>query len=780
MLRRNRVALLTLALLSLLPSIGNAAPVRGSILFLNGTPYDWRISDVRSDRMKQWNFPAVIGAGTNARAYVEYLDKDGFPYGEVTYSFGGTGLAFKVIGRQTLTNFDLKVELTNLALPGYPRGSTMNLGSIPGNEAWFMVAGKFGSFTSNFAGTAWMHDNLHVLGNRSLRHLCIPGAHDAGMSMVTGGTAYANSCNTITQVLPVAGQLRMGVRYFDLRPVISGGEFYTGHYTDTSDYGWQGTNGQSLASIIDGVNAYTLVSPELIVLHFSNDLNTDVGRPYRRFTQAEWDRLLFQLRRLNYRVDTFNHSDVDLTTVKLADLIGSQAAVLIVAEPADPRVSIRSLTTEGIYTTRNFPIYNQYAATDNVKKMMEDQLGKLQAQRPNPDAGYFLLSWTLTQSDGAAARCTFWLGGSILPMAREANRRLADSVLQASSSWTYPNILYIDAVESFDIAALAMAVNGKASRSPPQEYVIYKGSGADPGIYVAHSLDGNLSNGSAWNLIRTNAAINTSDTPGTVSFAGRVYVLYKGAGSDSRIYVAQSGGNILDGNAWSANPLNSAINTSTAPGVAILNGTPYMLYKGAGADTNVYIARSAGNRLGDGNSWSAQRLNPGINTNDAPAVAAFGGVLYLLYKGSGDSNIWIARSSGDVFDGNTWTANRLNPGISTDTAPGVVVYGGYLYVFYKGPAGDTNIYIARSRGRDVFDGTAWDYARLNPGINTTAAPKPVVVGDSLYLFYKGSGDDNIWIAEPQSPDVLDGEAWRWERLNPAINTSTGPGAATTW
>jgi hypothetical protein len=84
------------------------------------------------------------------------------------------------------------------------------------------------------------------------------------------------------------------------------------------------------------------------------------------------------------------------------------------------------------------------------------------------------------------------------------------------------------------------------------------------------------------------------------------------------------------------------------------------------------------------------------------------------------------------------------------------------------------------QGRDIFDGSIWEYARLSPGINTTAQSKPVIVGDRLYVFYKGSGDDNIWIAQPLAPNLLDGNAWRWDRLNPAITTSTGPGAATTW
>ena len=106
-------------------------------------------------------------------------------------------------------------------------------------------------------------------------------------------------------------------------------------------------------------------------------------------------------------------------------------------------------------------------------------------------------------------------------------------------------------------------------------------------------------------------------------------------------------------------------------------------------------------------------------------------------------------------------------------------------MFYKGSGNDTNIYVARSTG-DPFNGFTWKYDRLNRGINTTSAPQPVVVGDSLYLFYKGSGGDTkIWVAQPPllpsaSADLLSvrGDDWRWDPLNPPINTSAAPWAGT--
>jgi hypothetical protein len=794
MLRRNRVVLFAIALLAFLPSVAKAGE-GGLITLVNGTPYNWRASDQRSYQMNWWGFPDVITAGSTATLYVEWsqgiFETVTDDSGVVTFSLEGTGLSFQ-LQATAASGFDLRVVLNNFSTLGNPTGSTIDLGWKHDGSVNFILAGEAGNFTSSNLPNAWMHENLSVLGSQSLRHLCIPGSHDAGMSTFTDHTAGGRPCNTVTQTKGVLDQLRSGVRYFDIRPVITNGQFVTGHYTPPIPVlGVQGANGQSLDSIIDDVNTYTAANPELVVLSLSHDLNRDAGD--RWLTSNEWCDLLTHLRqRLNYRFP--NSTGVDLTALPLRDFIGSGPAVVVVGRPDDPSITLDNLgcgfvpAAEGFYAPHNFPLFDSYSNTDDLNAMRNDQLAKkLSVERPGPDAKSFLLSWTLTQDDFTAAFCPVFIPPdpyaqplplpSVLALAAKAKPSLYQDVLPVSNRRTYPNVLYIDDVNSPDIAALAMAVNSKAVWDKPKGYVIYKGFGSDTGIYVANSPDSNLSNGGAWRLTRMNPAINTSATPGAVSFAGGLYVFYKGSGDDSRIYLAQpEGGNILAGGFWNAQPLNPAINTSTAPEAAVFNNTLYMFYKGAGGDANIYIARAKEGKVFDGNSWEAARLNSGINTTAAPKPVVVGNSLYLFYRGL-EGNIWIAKPQNpDPFDGNAWVWERLNPAINTSDSPGVVVYSGTLYMFYKGFGGDANIYIARANGGNVFDGNSWSATRLNPGINTTAAPKPVVVGNSLYLFYRGM-EGNIWIAKPQGADLFNGNAWTWERLNPAINTSDGPGAA---
>jgi len=438
----------------------------GSITFVNGTPYDWASSDQRSYQMNSWGFPATIAAGTTSTVYVEWGQRifttQSDDSGVVTYTLGGTGLSFQLVASAG-NGFDLSVVLTNLSTPGNPQGSTINLGWNHNGSVNFILAGEKGSFTSSNLPSAWMQANLGALGSRTLQHLCIPGSHDSGMSTYTSGTTFAFTCNTLAQTSGVLGQLQFGVRYFDIRPVISGGQYYTGHYSNIGQINsWQGANGQSIASIISDVNTYTAANQELVILYLSHDLNTDLGNAsYAPFTQAQWNSLLSQLKGLNHLFVAQNPASVNLTQLPLSDYIGSQAAVVVVVDPSST-IALGDFATSGFYTPSNFQVYNQYTGTNDLGTMQADQLNKLKTQRPNPDTGYFLLSWTLTQDNTQASTCQLGTADSILDLAAIADPALYSALLPACSGQTYPNIIYTDGVQSSDVAALAMAVNSIA------------------------------------------------------------------------------------------------------------------------------------------------------------------------------------------------------------------------------------------------------------------------------------------------------------------------------
>lgn len=432
----------------------------GQLILVNGTKYDWTNTYIHSYQMNAWQFPGTVPAGTIVQQYVEWdqdiFDTQSDDAGEATYSLDGTSATFQVQARAG-NGFDLQVAIAP-ATAGTPANATIDLGWNHDGFMSFVLAGVQGSFITNTPPPAWMQASLGTIGQRTLRQLCIPGSHDAGMSTFSGGTAGAFACNTQTQTQGILGQLQTGSRYFDIRPVIAGGQFTTGHYSQVGS-SWQGANGQTIASIIADVNAFTASNAELIVLDLSHDLDTDLGNEsYAPFNQDQWNALLTQLQGLNHRFVT---SAGDLTTLPLESFIGAgQAAVVVIIETAG--VSLGSFANQGFYPSSSFPLINEYSDTNDVTAMANDQLSKLRTNRPNPNATPFLLSWTLTQDATEAATCELGTASSILDLAAIADPQIFVQLLPACSAQTFPNVLLTDNVPA-GIAALAMAVNTKAS-----------------------------------------------------------------------------------------------------------------------------------------------------------------------------------------------------------------------------------------------------------------------------------------------------------------------------
>jgi len=292
------------------------------------------------------------------------------------------------------------------------------------------------------------------------------GSHDAGMSVYTSGTPFGYKCNTLTQTEPIKKQLEYGARYFDIRPVISAGEYYTGHYGHVLDTTWQGANGQSIESIVNEVNDFTAKHKELVILNLSHTLNTDIGNlSYRPFTQKEWDGLFEKLSKLRYlfmRDDITENSD--LTKLRVDEYISGRAAVLLIIEgKIDGKdVQLGKYSGKGFFQQKGFYVYNEYSNSTSVRNMAADQLEKMRNfNRTYQNYSAFLLSWTLTQTPTQAATCNLPNIPSILQLASEANERVVDFVYNSVNSKNYPNILYMDRIADCTGATLVCAINNK-------------------------------------------------------------------------------------------------------------------------------------------------------------------------------------------------------------------------------------------------------------------------------------------------------------------------------
>ena len=453
-----------------------AAPWAGHVVIINGTKNDWVLEKrEQTNNITVWGFPATIRAGSKVSVPVAWQEEGawirevvaragyGIPATGETFEFQA---AFPVNGSRRI-----QMWFSNITSVNHPKGSTYSIGWVDGGRTNFVLSGAMVGnypYDSTYAPPkyAWMCQNIDRLGGRTLRRLCMPGSHNAGMSSFNAHTIGASKCNTVAQTLTVAGQLAQGARYFDIRPVRTSGKYATGHYTETgSVLGWQGANGESIAAIVNDVNAFLDGDPEFVVLRLSHDLDTD-NRPYRPLNQQQYEELLsFLAQNLKYRY--VNPGAADLTQLPLGEFIGydkvtSHSSVVVVVDPGDATVQIPdSYLKSGFYPASAFPVVDDYTSTENVDEMARDQIRLMDENRTSPDSTVLVLSWTLTQSSDSAVACQFTTDTSrdIVGLANKANPEIYDKLWDAITTQRFPNILYTDNVNQTLNLELALAVN---------------------------------------------------------------------------------------------------------------------------------------------------------------------------------------------------------------------------------------------------------------------------------------------------------------------------------
>ena len=298
-----------------------------------------------------------------------------------------------------------------------------------------------------------MQDSLDIIGGRTLKQICIPGSHDAGMSVKNGGTAGTNPGNTLTQGLNIGNQLVAGARYFDIRPVISGGQFMTGHYSYVDAVlGTVGANGQYIDDIISEINAFLAQNAELVILKLSHTFDTDNGRTYPEFTQTQWEGLFSTLLSINNRYVTSSTSiTTDLTINDFIHPAGSPvSAVIIIADVASNWIT-DNYSNNGIYPLSTLNLYDEYSDSDSASTTVADQLQKMQ----DNSSQYFLLSWILTLQT-----VDILLETTIQDLAGRINPLLYSQLIPSVTETVYPNIIFVDYLDS-NVAPLAMTINAQ-------------------------------------------------------------------------------------------------------------------------------------------------------------------------------------------------------------------------------------------------------------------------------------------------------------------------------
>lgn len=325
------------------------------------------------------------------------------------------------------------------------------------------------SYFASYNPASWMQDLFHPKrADLSLKDIVIPGAHDAGMSVLSGTGGQMkdaiNSCNTLTQHLPIRSQLQEGIRMFDLRIGMFDKALYTKHAQSDCDADAVGAGyGEKFSDVLEGVRSFLDINKmETVIMNFSHFCDADVP------TASIADTLMAKLGEHLY-----SHPAKKLGALRLKDLAGK--VIVVFEQRAYHNGAIDSCTIAD--ASGAFINYRRkYAATNDMQKLLTAQQAFFNAMKDGVKENDLIrLDWQLTQSGqeaalicqgyrpdktGALVSGVILLANAlkknetILDLSAKGNRLLLPTLSEWIANGTVnarnkPNILYVDVAGSW-------------------------------------------------------------------------------------------------------------------------------------------------------------------------------------------------------------------------------------------------------------------------------------------------------------------------------------------
>jgi hypothetical protein len=362
-----------------------------------------------------------------------------------------------------------------------------------------------------------MQATLPTIGHKTLDQVALLGSHDSGASEITKSYVGVKH-NTLTQSEHIYEQLVSGTRYFDIRPVLRKGKWYTSHLTVINKSSAFGALTRSLDDVIRDINSFTARFPgELIILDISHDLSRRNWAPlsdiewmilYQQLSAIEhlWEALVATRNLVTFPLSAFiqpgsrsavvirvpqyapfpgekrlsspmavtdsddeedSDESEDLTTdtekgVSKEDashpIAPSNAARVVNVLATDPNAS-STLSHLPVFQARSFPIRGKWSNTLSATYLTKDQLAKLRSHKLNRTRSMFCSIWTMTQNWQQVLNVGL-PNKSILSFSTHAHREMYKSLWKAvKQEKMIPNLVEIDDVRGRSIIAFVMAIN---------------------------------------------------------------------------------------------------------------------------------------------------------------------------------------------------------------------------------------------------------------------------------------------------------------------------------
>jgi len=337
----------------------------------------------------------------------------------------------------------------------------------------------FGNASLVVNRASWMSDHSE-LRDKTLRRIALPGSHDAGAFAVDAAQ---------TQDLNFLQQLRYGVRYFDLRPLYSGGANpidplkITTYHDITLRPGV--FKGPTFIEIVRDLRTFLQANHELVILRISqfSNFNANVFSKFVDIFLGDGKTIGIKKWLFKPKDDGTRLADRPLSDYLTTD--GGTVLVVVDKDGANDYITDDN-RKQGFYRYRDwfatdpekgdltvFDVFsdtntfdtmaiNPSSSTYGLPRGQLNKFDKFKGKCLNNDkvqCDLFLLSWTLTPSDPSRLEANAFNG------AKEANRNLTSYLAIPRYQSANPdnlrmNILYTDAVELSRSVDVALIRNG--------------------------------------------------------------------------------------------------------------------------------------------------------------------------------------------------------------------------------------------------------------------------------------------------------------------------------
>jgi hypothetical protein len=187
----------------------------------------------------------------------------------------------------------------------------------------------------------------------------------------------------------------------------------------------------------------------------------------------------------------------------------------------------------------------------------------------------------------------------------------------------------------------------------------------------------------------------------------------------------------------------------------------HMAFRGAANDRELfYMTFEQGTpprRPVDG-GWVTTRLGDRASF-EGPALASFQDKLVMAWRGNDDGDIsdrtiwWAHLNINDPRQ--LWSAQRQLTDRASVTGPALASFNGKLYMAWRGPVGDQEIWMASWDG-DLNHN--WSPQILVPKIGSAFGPTLAAFDDKLYMAWRGVNNDQqlFWCSFHATPPLLPG------------------------